>query len=848
MTNVRNEILINKLKPDVIKFIETWKTSEDFEDDAEKNEKIFEELRAFSKNSDSELNNNYKMFIPYDPTGGIFLEQLENCFFECIQLVVNTSDIKKKTYDWYKTKENGCWFNYAKYIENVKGISVEDIANMDYTTTKIMNSIENPTLDTEISQKGLVIGDIQSGKTAHFTGLIAKALDSNFDIIIVLAGVHNELRNQTQKRIEDNLIGRTSSTIDESRSHEDIGIKLMNPLYESKCVMLTSYEDDLSSSLKTDIDSLSSDNTAIFVTKKNVNTLKNLFKMLNALTNKNKSILIIDDEADNASIDTNYANVEKNSTIINSKIRDILNIFSKNYFISYTATPYANLFIDKEIDNLYPSDFIIRIPSSRYYTGYSKFFDSGYKHNIIKELENDENNLEAAIKDYLVGSAIKFLMYNDNKRFPTFNFLHSTMLVHSSHLIDEHQQQGQEVSDYLAKIKSQLLFRENHELIDEFSYLFSIKADTYRKVDNNLFEIKFEEVLFELKSILQNDKIKIVLHNSGTPMDERLKYDDVYRHYIVIGGNTLSRGLTLEGLIVSFFERVSKQMDTLSQMGRWFGYRDPYLFLTNVYISNEALIFLKNIHEADTLLIEQLDEMNSKGFTPDEFEINISKYGSLVPTSRNKLGNARTTKFSFTEEAPQITGLDISKFELNKKLIEELFEHETEIQRLSEGFALNNIDSQKIIDFLLNYKQINCNEDLYSKRTDPERWASYIIEKNTLSELVNWKVVLKGKIKSSASEDFSFGTINFSMRNSKYVSVEIRRAKIITSPNDEFYDLENTEKTDRKLARKTRAPEDGLLVIYCITCKEDQEKATTLMISFPKSPTENPEETEVLSN
>lgn len=743
--------------------------------------------------------------------------------------------IKDVGYYWYKPKLVGTWQAYMSYLKN-KGFAEKDIDSIDNSTNKVLTGIEDPKSPREFSQKGLVIGEIQSGKTANFTGLIAKMIDSGVDYIIILAGIHNALRNQTQKRLESDIIGRTQN---ENGRYIDCGISLFDNKYSANAQVVTSSNNDLKSSDFRDLDQ-SGEKTKIFVIKKNVNTLRTLKRLLDSVEREGKSLMMIDDEADNASIDTNYNNDEKDETVTNSSIRTMLTMFDKSYYIAYTATPYANLFIDKQSvseklnEDLFPSDFIIKLKSSEKYTGYDKYFNTAYTPQIVQEInvDNDEYDmLDEAVLDYLVSAAIKYHMYCGES---AYSSKHSTMLIHISHMKIEHDEQVSRVSRIFDELSTKILFLNDKEQLEKIKLSVAMKNDAYRKITGEISNITDEQVIRILKMMLSEDRFKITKKNSDASED--LDYSGEYMNYIVVGGNTLSRGLTLEGLITSYFGRVSNSMDTLSQMGRWYGYRLDYLHLTKVFITPEAKKYFDEIATCDALIEEQLNEMNAANESPQEFLFKISNFGALNPTSNAKLGAARKTSFSFSGDSPQITGIDTTKYLASINTINQLFnKYSNSIEELGGAFRIKKVSSEILLNFLYDYKQINDNPILYTMRTDISNWIKYIEEKNIVNELANWTIVIKGVKSSDDEEKFVFGKLGFATRSMQKIpnqSDDLLRAKIISSPQDESYDFD-TIFDNRIEAREHRDSKDGLLVIYLLKDKQSRKEGLSLSISYP---------------
>jgi hypothetical protein len=773
--------------------------------------------------------NNFKMYLPAEEVDEFVTEAIKNT----ISLISVTPVLKAQKYDWYKDVDNGSWKHYKKYLLDYKNFEKQNIDVLDRTTTQMLNSFKNPVGNDSCSQKGLAIGDIQSGKTANFIGLISKAIDHKFDYIVVLTGIGNDLRNQTQKRIEIDIIGRKSGV--------SVGIKNIYDKYDANAFLVTKSENDIKKSDFRDFGSENPGQTAIFVSKKNTSTLKVIFDSLNASQQFNKSILIIDDEADNASIDTNANKEDSDITKINESIRKLLNIFEKNYYVAYTATPYANLFIDKEAndithkEDLFPKDFIVRIPTSDKYTGFDSYFISKFSDKIVNSISNEKLVLKEAIYDYLINASIKKIMFDSSNRFGDFKVPHSSMMVNSSHLTAKHKTDSEVVQSFYDEFKTNILYTKEKDFVEIISKKIDEIKVLHQEMNGFNLEIENDEVFLKLKTMIKNEEFEIIEFNSATDSNNTVDYCVEYKNYIIIGGNALSRGLTIEGLLVSYFYRTTKTMDTLSQMGRWNGYRNSYLFLTKLYISKSIVEDIKAINEVDIEIKNQIDYLCEIEESPEQFAIEIKKIAGLMPTSKNKQGKAKVYGFDFSESASQITGYNYLKYDMNKQLINQAFTGLEKPNDLSNGYKFTNIDSDFMIEFLDNFANINDDSIIYSKTTDVNNWNKYIKEKNKIGELVNWTIVIKGRQKSRITETFDFGDICFAKRYGMPLTVnpDIIRTKVIVSPADEAYDLEDSRFENRNDIRKNRDPKNGLLVIYCI--HNEVHKGFSLMISFPKS-------------
>jgi hypothetical protein len=505
------------------------------------------------------------------------------------------------------------WNRYTTYLQNIKNFAPKVIDEIDRLTDDILDKLYDPTIrDVKgIDKQGLVVGQVQSGKTANYTGLICKAADVGFNLIIVLAGLHNNLRSQTQHRLDEDFLGFDTKHDRAWRQDENnrIGVGVLDR--NNTAISITTIDSDFKKLLTDSAGGVSFDvsNPILLVVKKNSTVLKRLNTWLLSQAEDvngekkitNKSLLIIDDEADNASVNTKKA--DEAPTAINGWIRKITNHFYRFGYVGYTATPFANIFIPLDKDDLFPRDFIINLPVSSNYIGAEKIFGSSLAADetnddllpIVRKIDDyreffpdkhkidDETpvslpeSLQTAMKCFIVTCAIRRVRGQENK--------HNSMLIHISRFLS-----WQNLLKTL--IENQFDFyrrgieQNDTAILEEFRAIFEIDTDNYtsyctttqnilnssfRDIDSKMKVHTWEEIKPYLYKAVQ--KIKIMSIN-GKSADALEYYENEKKgiSVIAIGGDKLSRGLTLEGLSVSYFLRASKMYDTLMQMGRWFGY------------------------------------------------------------------------------------------------------------------------------------------------------------------------------------------------------------------------------------------------------------------------------------
>lgn len=641
--------------------------------------------------------------------------------------------------EYYKDLPITRWDRYVDYLKNQKNMPVKVIQNMKENLFKVSDLLGNPDGD-HFQRKGLIVGDVQSGKTANYVGLMNLATDAKYKIIIVLTGTTNTLREQTQIRIEEGLglnkLAKGVTSIKNAHYKDFI-----NPVY------LTSRENDFNASSKKNFQSsIESTNVPIvIVTKKNATSLKNIYTWLEDYSKKlnydhiDSSLLLIDDEADFASVNVNKEEV--NPTAINSKIRDILNLFTKSSYIGFTATPYANIFIDPQNDDemfgqdLFPKDYIFVLGESEEYVGVQSIFSNddqiAKNKTMLVKLDPDEVDTYLPLKhkktDYfttlspsMVDAINLFFVANVIRDMRGDQTTHRSMLMNMSRFVNFHDSFKQVVIEYVdnvrrdVKLYSKLPVREalKNESIRSLEKSFN---KYYSSLDD---DIKFLDVL-----PLMNDsiyRIKVAVVNASTKELDYLLNEKEGERVIVIGGFALSRGLTLEGLMISYYYRNSVMYDSLLQMGRWFGYRDGYSDLCKIFMTPKVMSDFEFIALATQELKDDLEINSKRGLTPQEFGIKVRRgQTGLIITARSKMrsGKQMTARVDFSKDIIETTTLSVIDREINyknKQLISEFINEN--IDSLKGDISLEgkktikgilNVDKTKIIDFLKNYHPIN---------------------------------------------------------------------------------------------------------------------------------------------
>ena len=668
---------------------------------------------------------------------------------ETITILRASAIMSKDKKPWLHTLDNPSTYysdRYKNYLNTDEGFSRQVVDKIFRTTDETLDFMTNPNINTECIKKGLVMGNVQSGKTANYLALINKAADVGYKLIILIAGIHNNLRMQTQSRVNSGFIGFDRIV--------DCEVGVSKYGYKHRPFSFTSTKYDFKKDIASAVTFNPEDSKVpvILVIKKNSSTLKNLLDWLE--TNKTKSaystypMLLIDDEADNASINTKKNPNE--TTTINRQIRQVLQMFQKRSYVGYTATPFANIFINPESktdeygDDLFPEDFIVSLESPSNYIGAERIFNSDY--NILRLINDNEvcldvklkkddivdclpNSLYEAINIYLLATGIRKLRRNKN--------LHSSMLINVSFRITIQEQVKSLVDEYLGIIKKHIKYNHKKSIADmmnndKIKFLHSCWLKEFKDE-----KIKFEDVLEQIN--INEKLIKVFLINSKKTQDEKLNYDNYKEdglNAITIGGYSLSRGFTIEGLTVSYFLRNSQMYDTLLQMGRWFGYRNGYEDLCRIYMREEAIGWYKHISEATEELKEEFQVMNDHDLTPREYGLKVKNHDeSLIITARNKMFYSSDATISINYYGELIETRKISNND--KKIQSNLDNLKSFISNLPDSkrdttevknFLWKDIKIENILSFIKKYE----NHPLNIK-TDAGTIEKYLISQNITS-------------------------------------------------------------------------------------------------------------------
>lgn len=855
-------------------------------------------------------------------------------------LVDDSEDVSWLTPDTSKEWVHWQWLD--AYLKAEIRRPAQVMKELDNSTNEVINLLGNPRRDGIWDIRGLVVGHVQSGKTQHYTALTAKALDAGFKLVIVLSGIHENLRQQTQERVEEMIIGKDSRA---SFAHSGLRLWSNNRMQYripgdpveslSEIHTMTSMAGDYGAAVNAVFHVTPGETPVILVVKKNVSILKNLLKWAASIANGSAvsvPTLVIDDEADHSSINTAKLDPETNPTTINTLIRKLLWRCDRVAFVGYTATPYGNIFMDHRLvekrsgrvledlgddrlpdiafqadvgADLFPKSFITNLQAPTNYIGPEIVFGHPGDENLgiprraslPMHVDVDDadswlpprhnkafivspelpNSLRRALKSFLLSVAARIVLGPEKE--------HMSMLIHVSRFIDVQEQVTKHVENELAGLIERLRHGPDPE---------SDWADL-EKVWKTVFVSQFEAFATHpsqqiVKPVLPYwDAVRaqvfeafnrITFQNINSTTKANLDYKGTPKGLIVaaVGGDRLSRGLTLEGLSISYFLRGAKAFDTLMQMGRWFGYRPGYAHLCRVYAPQSILQSFRTIALATEELRREFSRMVFLGKRPTEYGLRVREpRADLLVTAMNKMRRGETMRVHFAESL--VSSLDIpmdanaKNFEAFRKFVR-LLESDYGKPNASSKMASKEAGSyhtrwegvaaDAVVSFLASYRaSLNvCFEEMQGGLSGI---ANFVRSMDAKGELTSWTVALIGN--STLKKDFAIDGKPYKpvYRNIDKEKAKTRKNRFVfqgmAMGQDEAIDLSVEElrlandrhrKSSGKMSkadcyRLERPKERGLLLLYPVIPRvakgdgEEKERISGKLrvigvaVSFPSS-------------
>lgn len=844
------------------------------------------------------------------------------------------------------------WERYKKYLRQI-GWAEATLEKLDELTYDTLGRLEDPTRKGGWDRRGVIVGHVQSGKTSNYIGLINKAADAGYKLIIVLSGMHDNLRSQTQVRLDEGFLGYDSGTrtLDSNNRVQIVGVGKIDPSVKRPDTITTRLlKGDFRRSVADHFNISPGGNPLLFVLKKNGNVLKNLLDWVEwATTNTDESgrkivsgvpLLVIDDESDLGSIDTKdevigpdgKPDLEHSPTVLNSRIRKLLFSFEQSAYVGYTATPFANIFIHEGAitanfgEDLFPRSFITSLPhpsnyiSPSYYFGISEedtdieatrrelpifriirdnartqdlseregWMPPIHDSNHVPKFEGD-NRIPPSLREAMLSFILVCAARTARGQFSS----HNSMLVHVTKFVNVQGQIYDQIFNELRDIKNRVQYENPDSNDSVLNKLKNLWEDDFVPTTGWFNEREYPIIDWPTLSnyinrSLSSIQIKQINGTSADVLDYS-QYKNAGLNVIVIGGDKLSRGLTIEGLSISYFLRSSKMYDTLMQMGRWFGYRPGYLDLCRLYTSAELKEWLYSITKANEELRHEFDSMAISGGTPIDYGLRVRSDSELLITSRVKMRHGMSMQLTFSGSISETISFYKDKAKNSKNLValenfaesvkREGIKPEQEptrkringkVQSWKGSYYWKNVSAEHIKHFLEQYIT-----HYSSHKVDCKLLKTYIENQNENGDLTKWAVMMPSGSSKMYYNLKGFSRIALVRRawENDHVSSPSDHLSIkrLVSPRDESIDLTNEEYTEAlnrtisewelnkgKSKRKT-APDEpngisirnirnrkrGLMLIYLLEPPPDKEYAEEPIVAFALSFPGNPNDKKV---
>jgi hypothetical protein len=827
---------------------------------------------------------------------------------------------KERPAPWYvgERRQPAAFMQRYLYKLEEDGWPSESIRQLQDSTARILEVMDDPQRPGRWDWRGLVVGDVQSGKTASYAGVVNRAADAGYRIIIILAGMHKILRLQTQKRFDQDFLGYDTNpkTRQPNQPLRIIGVGNFNSDLLVDSLTMADPNGDFNLKVADQANFHPVSQPCVFVVKKNAKVLENLNNWIARLPAPAKAapVLVIDDESDQASVDTGDQPLLEDGTFedeydpkrVNGEIRRLLMSFDRRVYVGYTATPFANIFIHDERKaknfgpDLFPSTFIVSLTPPDDYFGPAAVFGTNddadnpglplvrpldqlgegwipEKHDkTLKPRYRGEDkvppSLEKGIDTFLLTCAVRAARGDERA--------HNSMLVHVSRFVDVHVEVHRQVEKYLNETRAMISNGDTETLerlrtLWESDYIPTTDAVTGTVFGRNTVHVTWTQVAKVLPE--SSDKIQVITANGKNKTDiEYDSYKEVGRSLIAVGGDKLSRGLTLEGLSVSYFLRMSRQYDSLLQMGRWFGYRRGFADLCRLFTTPDMEDWFRYVATAQKELRAQFFDMSLTNATPKEFGLKVAVHDILEVTAKNKQRHAELRQSSYAGEGKVQTVMfrDHSTISRNADVTDDFLRglgagadsprRPGAGTKRAEGTLWSDVPGRKVAEYLKNLTFPS-----ESVQVDGNKLAVYINDQLAMSppELTHWTVFLatgdKKEVKiadrlrrcvmrkpreprngKSLPEDrFIIGTTLSPLDQAiDLTDAEFADALVRTNRERESRRKNQTDVPSGEFIRKARGarPQSGLLIIYPIDPDEAKVEPTdrpviSVVVSFPDS-------------
>ena len=675
---------------------------------------------------------------------------------------------------------------YHRFLRERRGWALPTLQRTDDLTDSVLDLLEDPLRPGQWDRRGMVVGEVQSGKTSNYIELICKAADAGYKFIVVLTGTTNSLRSQTQLRLDEGFLGwdtRLNLALDSKNKRVGVGNLRGEQLHRVIPSTNADEQGDFNLKVANQFNVRLGGDPVIMVVKKNGSVLRNLTRWARSISLADPSvaitatpILVIDDEADFASVNTRpVTNDDEDPTAINRRIRELLNAFEQSVYVGYTATPFANIFIYPDQENvqfgkdLFPRDFLINLPVPSNHLGPIKVFglpagpddDVGPipamplvrivddHHDQIPNVHKSSwtinelpNSLPYAIKAFVLVCAARMARGQEGQ--------HNSMLIHVTRFVDVQRQVAELVRLELRDLQNRIRYGDGGSSndilrqlrgmwLEDFALTSRKVVELHAEMALGCTELTWDDVQSKLVEASQRIQVKVI---NGAARDA-LDYWDHPEGLsaIAIGGDKLSRGLTLEGLSISYYLRASRMYDTLLQMGRWFGYRPGYVDLCRLYTTEELREFYSHITMATDELRQEFDQMADRGMTPMQFGLRVRTHpAGLVITAANKMRNGTPMSLSYSNTISETITFDRSPA-VNSKNHERfgrfIAKLGTALARPQGNRIWREVAGDDVADLLADISVHSS-----SRKVRGEYLSAYIRAQSEIGGLVDWTVAL----------------------------------------------------------------------------------------------------------
>ncbi|BBO06291.1 endonuclease [Bradyrhizobium ottawaense] len=743
-----------------------------------------------------------------------------------------TSDYKP----WLSSRRSAIDFYYwnrlRRYYLEGGILAPQVVATLDAVTDEVLDYLGDPANEGSWSRRGMVMGHVQSGKTTNYSALICKAADAGYKVIILLAGITNSLRSQTQERLDETFIGKKS--VFQATAQTALPLLTYATLKRFPAYG-TSRDQDFNKRSAGVIFSLEAHSEPmIFITKKNRGPLDSLQSWLKEQAHGDKisaPLLLIDDEADNASINTSKTPAE--TTAINAGIRRILNLFERSSYVGYTATPFANIFIDPDSDqqmlsdDLFPRNFIKELDPPSTYVGAARVFaeDGELRPAMVRVIDDFAGILPLAHKRDLQPAALPPSLYTAIRIFVLALAMrtlrgqgkkHCSMMINVSRFNDVQERVLGLVYEYLHKLRNSLIVNGavppaksgDPEIIE-------LRKDFEREFKAT--EFKFADVLKASSDAAATISV-VTINMKGGKLDYQQHGQDGL-HVIAIGGLALSRGLTLEGLTVSYILRNTAASDTLMQMARWFGYRPGYEDLCRVYLPEGSLDHYAYIHEAIEELRTEVRRMQAIGLTPQHFGLKVRQSPTAIRiTAANKMRSASSLTLAQDYSSRHVEGYSLVNDDAvnrrNLELVQSFVRRvgsAGKFEDTTKALIWRDIAGSEVLELFRKFRFADTHPDLGRISADASLLQDYIADR-IHADLKTWDVAVPFPAGGEPRSDILSGQ-SFPLRRrdsgimDEFGAYRVTRKNRLADPDDARLALSDKQLAD---AEEEKRREDGL--------------------------------------